>query len=66
VRTGPRAQSTGSVFEALLAVLLSDRIGEKAHAMPARDPRLDQARDAIRDGLVATLGGDGTARALQR
>jgi uncharacterized membrane protein YqiK len=61
----PGAQSTGSVFEALLAVLLSDRMADKVHEMPARDPRLDQARDAIRDGLVATLGGDG-ARTLPR
>ena len=57
----PGATGTqGSVFEALLAMMLSDRVGDKAHAMPARDPRLDQARDAIRDNLVATLGGDGT------
>jgi len=49
------------VFEALLAMMLSDRVGDQAHAMPARDPRLDQARDAIRDGLVATLGGNGPA-----
>jgi hypothetical protein len=55
----PGAQGTqGNVFEALLAMMLSDRIGDKVQAMPARDPRLDHARDAIRDGLVATLGGD--------
>jgi uncharacterized membrane protein YqiK len=60
------AQGTGSVFEALLAVMLSDRVGEKSHAMPPRDPRLDQARDAIRDGLVATLSGDGAPRSLDR
>jgi uncharacterized membrane protein YqiK len=47
---------SGSVFEALLAVLLSDKIAEKGKDMPPRDPRLDRARDAIRDGLVATLG----------
>jgi uncharacterized membrane protein YqiK len=50
------AGTQGNAFEALLAMMLSDRVGDKAHAMPARDPRLDQARDAIRDGLVATLG----------
>jgi uncharacterized membrane protein YqiK len=60
------AQGTGSVFEALLAVMLSDRVGDKVHTMPPRDPRLDQARDAIRDGLVATLGGDGASRSLDR
>jgi uncharacterized membrane protein YqiK len=60
----PGAQ--GSVFEALLAMMLSDRVGDKVHAMPARDPRLDKARDAIRDGLVATLGGDGPPPALPR
>ncbi|HET7501164.1 MAG TPA: SPFH domain-containing protein [Kofleriaceae bacterium] len=52
-------QSAGSVFEALLALMLSDRLGETAQAMPARDPRLDQVRDTIRDGLVATLGSNG-------
>jgi uncharacterized membrane protein YqiK len=69
------AQGTpGSAFEALLAMMLSDRVGDrgdhlepaargdKVQAMPARDPRLDQARDAIRDGLVATLGGGDGAR----
>jgi hypothetical protein len=34
--------------------------------MPPRDPRLDQARDAIRDGLVATLRSDGKPPALER
>jgi hypothetical protein len=59
--SGPGGQ--GSVFEALLAMMLSDRVGDKAKDMPARDPRLDQARDAIRDGLVATLGGNGVRKA---
>src|ERR1044071_2756075 len=61
---GQSGAGTGSVFEALLAVMLSDRVGDKVHAMPPRDPRLDKARDAIRDGLVATLGGDGAPRSL--
>ena len=55
----PGATGQSNVFEALLAMMLSDRVGDKAHAMAPRDPRLDQARDAIRDGLVATLSGDG-------
>ena len=29
--------------------------GDTAHTMPARDPRLDSVRDAIRDNLVATM-----------
>ena len=46
----------GSVFEALLALMLSDKVGESVKEMPARDPRLDHARDAIRERLVGTLG----------
>jgi uncharacterized membrane protein YqiK len=49
----------GSVFEAMLALLLSDRLGDKVREMPARDPELDVVRDAIRDGLVRSLGGNG-------
>jgi uncharacterized membrane protein YqiK len=54
----------GSVFEALLALLLSDKVGATAREMPARDVRLDKVRDGIRDSLVATLGSktDGTTR----
>ena len=46
----------GSAFEALLALMLSDKVGDQVKDMPARDPRLDHARDAIRDRLVGTLG----------
>ncbi len=46
----------GSVFEALLALMLSDKVGDKVKDMPERDPRLGSARDAIRDRLVGTLG----------
>jgi len=57
--------SSGSAFEALLGLLLSDRFADKAQpaAEPRdpRDPRMDRARDAIRDGLMNSLaGGNGT------
>jgi uncharacterized membrane protein YqiK len=65
---GQSGGNQGSVFEALLAMMLSEKVGEKAKEMPARDPRLDQARDAIRDSLVATLraGGNGEAPAVKK
>lgn len=56
----------GSVFEALLALMLSDRLGDKVQVMPARDPELDHVRNAIRDGLVATLGSNGDPTAEPR
>ena len=53
---------SGSAFEALLGLLLSDRLAGPATSTPAtHDPQLDRARDAIRDGLKKTLGGNGTA-----
>ena len=53
---GAGTGSQGSAFEALLALMLSDKVGDQVKDMPARDPRLDHARDAIRDRLVGTLG----------
>jgi len=56
----------GSVFEALLALVLSDKVNEKVQDMPARDAQLDHVRDTIRDGLVATLrNSDESAVALR-
>jgi uncharacterized membrane protein YqiK len=56
---GPAGQgqpgSQGSVFEALLALMLSDKLASRAQDLPARDPELEQVRDAIRDNLVASL-----------
>jgi uncharacterized membrane protein YqiK len=65
---GGAGGNQGSVFEALLALVLSDKVNEKVQDMPARDAKLDHVRDAIRDGLVATLGsnGDPTAEARKR
>jgi len=60
------AQPQGGAFEALLAMMLSDKLGEAAKVMPARDPRLDQARDTIRDGLVASLGGGAATNGSSR
>ncbi len=54
---GAGTSASGSAFEALLGLLLSDRLGDKVKDMGARDNRLDAARDAIRDRLVSTLGG---------
>jgi uncharacterized membrane protein YqiK len=61
VGAGQGVGAQGSVFEALLALLLSEKVGEKGHLMPPRDPKLDQARNAIRDGLMSTLGSNGAA-----
>jgi uncharacterized membrane protein YqiK len=54
--------SSGSAFEALLGLLLSDRFADRAQpAAEPRDPRMERARDAIRDGLMNSLtGGNGT------
>jgi uncharacterized membrane protein YqiK len=55
----------GSVFEALLALMLSDKVAANVQDMPARDAELDRVRDTIRDGLVATLtNGDPAAPKL--
>jgi len=53
------ATAQGSVFEALLALMLSDKVAAKVHDMPARDPELDQVRNSLRDNLVATLTSNG-------
>ncbi len=50
----------GNAFEALLALLLSDKPADRAHDQSPRDPRLDHVRDQLRDNLVATLGTNGT------
>ena len=49
------------MFEALLALMLSDKLGDRNRIMPPRDPAMDGARNEIRDGLVAALGGNGRA-----
>jgi len=56
---GGAGGNQGSVFEALLALVLSDKVNDKVQDMPARDARLDQVRDTIREGLVASLGSNG-------
>jgi hypothetical protein len=40
------------VFESLLAVMLSDRVADKSHVMPPRDPR--QAASAAQQRSVAS------------
>jgi uncharacterized membrane protein YqiK len=54
--------SSGSAFEALLGLLLSDRLADTSRPMPPRDPALDQTRDAIRASLVTSLGNGATLR----
>jgi len=56
---GDAGGGQGSVFEALLALVLSDKVAEKVQDMPARDATLDHVRDSIREGLVASLGSNG-------
>jgi len=49
-----------SLFESLLALLLSDRLGAKVEAPGgARDPAMESYRDRIRRGVTGALGGDG-------
>jgi uncharacterized membrane protein YqiK len=57
--TGAGANSQGSVFEALLGLMLSDKLADKAQPSTPADPRMIKARDQIRDGLVAALGSNG-------
>ncbi|HTR49256.1 MAG TPA: SPFH domain-containing protein [Kofleriaceae bacterium] len=52
---GASGSAQGSVFESLLALMLSERIADKSKDLAPRDPRLDKTRDAIRDSLMATL-----------
>jgi uncharacterized membrane protein YqiK len=52
----------GNAFEALLALLLSDKLADKAHDQEPRDPRLDSVRDQLRDNVVAKLGSNGHAK----
>jgi uncharacterized membrane protein YqiK len=49
----------GSVFEALLALMLSDKLADKVQDTGIADPALDQMRDTIRNGLVASLTSNG-------
>ncbi|MGH7125578.1 MAG: SPFH domain-containing protein, partial [Stellaceae bacterium] len=58
---GAGASTQGSVFEAMLALLLSDKLGDKIKTTTPRDGKLDATRDEIRDGLVAALGANGRA-----
>jgi uncharacterized membrane protein YqiK len=49
---GATSNSQGSVFEALLALLLSDKLADQAKDVTPRDPRVT----AIREQLVASIG----------
>lgn len=60
--SGAGGETQGNIFEALMALLLSDKLGEKSKEMPARDPKLDQVRDVLRENLMSTLGGNGVSK----
>jgi uncharacterized membrane protein YqiK len=60
------APTQGSAFEALLALMLSDKISDRVQDVPVSDPQLDRVRHAIRDGLVATLETDSARPAAPR
>nr|HEX4316767.1 SPFH domain-containing protein [Kofleriaceae bacterium] len=60
--SGAAGGTTGSAFEALLAMLMSDKLAPSnatAGDAAPRDPRVQAARDAIRDGLVRSLDAAG-------
>jgi uncharacterized membrane protein YqiK len=52
---GGPGSAQGSVFESLLALLLSDKLADQPKDATPRDPRVT----AIRDGLAATIGPNG-------
>jgi uncharacterized membrane protein YqiK len=54
---GTGAQGQSNVFETLLAMLMSDKIGEAtlADATPARAPQMDAFRNHVKEGLLAQL-----------
>ncbi|BDG03758.1 SPFH domain-containing protein [Anaeromyxobacter oryzae] len=60
---GATGSSGSSLFESLLALLLSDRLGAKV-GEPAepRDPDMQAYRDRIRNEVVGKLQGNGSAR----
>jgi uncharacterized membrane protein YqiK len=51
-----------SLFESLLAVLLSDRIGAKIEPAAAADPQMQAYRDRVRSSVVGSLEGKGGDR----
>ena len=52
---GGGASTQGNVFEALLALVLSDKLAGHATELAPRDARAT----AIRDGLIASIGPNG-------
>jgi uncharacterized membrane protein YqiK len=63
VQGGAGAAQGSSLFESLLALLLSDRLGAKADAPAgARDPELEAYRDRIRKSVTGVLGSGNGAR----
>ncbi len=59
--SGGQGPAGSSLFEALLAVLLSERLGEKATAKTQpRDPKMEAYRNEVRSSLLSSLGSDGT------
>ncbi|HEY6001895.1 MAG TPA: SPFH domain-containing protein [Anaeromyxobacter sp.] len=60
--TGKDGGAAGSsLFESLLAVLLSDRLGAKLEPAGAEDPQMQAYRDRVRNSVVGSLEGKGSA-----
>jgi uncharacterized membrane protein YqiK len=57
-RDGGGAASS-SLFESLLAVLLSDRLGAKLESSAPADPQMQAYRDRVRNSVVGSLEGKG-------
>jgi uncharacterized membrane protein YqiK len=65
VSGGGAGAGTGgsSLLEALLALVLSDKLGDGARGtMPPRDPQMETYREQVRGNLMSSLGGQGGAR----
>ncbi|HLK40449.1 MAG TPA: hypothetical protein VKU41_27040, partial [Polyangiaceae bacterium] len=53
----------GGLLDALLAMVLSDRLGEGAASPGGRAPELEQLRAGIRESVLSNLRGGGGAGA---
>jgi hypothetical protein len=65
-QNGAGGSGGSSLLEALLAIVLSDKLGDTVRDDNARAPELEQLRSGIRQSLMANIrGGDGVASALK-
>jgi uncharacterized membrane protein YqiK len=58
---GGTAASGSSLLEALLAIVLSDKLGEGVRGEGSRAPQVEELRSGIRQSLMENLRGDGAA-----